>query len=248
MYSEHSRMATVSEFAEKRVREIVSDFLPYRKTGEFLDIGSGAGSLLTAAAENGWNATGTEVSDSAVKALRDRGYNVFHGFLADAGFEAERFDVVTASEVIEHVDEPLEFVKYVYTILRPGGLFWLTTPHGNGVASRLLHERWSQVEPPVHLHLFTRRGLETLLNRVGFGTVKVYSQGVNPYEIFYNLRHKVDTENQHNHLKDQLDFKDAVELNASFSQTGWKRSIKNAANGTLRMLNIGDSLKATAIK
>lgn len=248
MYSEHSRLATVSEFAEQRVREIVSDFTSYRTSGEFLDIGSGAGSLLAAATEQGWNATGTEVSDSAVGLLRQRGLSVFQGLLHDAKFADNKFDVVTASEVLEHVYEPFEFVSEIHRILRPGGLFWLSTPHGHGLAIRLLRERWSQVEPPVHINLFSSKGLNILLKRAGFKSVSAFSLGTNPHEVLHNLRKKVDVETQHNHLKEKLDFVDPVELNAAFSKSPLRRAVKSSVNAGLKMFRLGDSLKGWAVK
>lgn len=248
MYQEHSRMASVSDFAEQRVREIVQTFDGYRETNQFLDVGSGAGSLLNAAVLEQWDAEGMEVSDSAVRILRDRGLKVFHGLLQDAKYESGRFDVVTASEVIEHVPDPLGFAKEIQRVIRPGGVFWASTPHGRGLSTRLLKERWSQVEPPVHIHLFSLKGISSLLKRAGFSNVRVYSQGTNPFELIHNLRHKVDTENQHNHLKEKLDFVDPVELNASLSKSWWKRMAKDAVNGTLRLSNLGDSIKIIAVK
>ena len=41
------------------------------------------------------------------------------------------FDVVTAIEVLEHVDEDERFLQNVATVLKPGGMFLMTTPNGD---------------------------------------------------------------------------------------------------------------------
>jgi SAM-dependent methyltransferase len=43
------------------------------------------------------------------------------------------YDIVVAVEVLEHVDEDAKFVEAVYRVLRPGGLFLMTTPNGDFV-------------------------------------------------------------------------------------------------------------------
>jgi hypothetical protein len=44
---------------------------------------------------------------------------------------AAHFDIVTAIEVLEHVDEDERFLQNVATVLKPGGMFLMTTPNGD---------------------------------------------------------------------------------------------------------------------
>lgn len=49
-----------------------------------------------------------------------------------------QFDVVISSEVIEHIPEPQRLIRSVYRVLKPGGLFIVTTPRkGGGLPARL---------------------------------------------------------------------------------------------------------------
>ena len=40
-------------------------------------------------------------------------------------------------------------------MLRPGGLFWTTTPHARGLSARVLGLKWRCIWPPEHLQLFS---------------------------------------------------------------------------------------------
>jgi SAM-dependent methyltransferase len=248
MYSPHNRNSSVSEFSQMRLLEIVSSFDNQRKTNRLLDVGSGAGSLLSAAIQSGWDAEGTEVSKSAANLLRQRNFNVFHGELSEAKLPSDVFDVVTASEVIEHIPVPIEVLREIHRVLRAGGMFWATTPHGRSFSSRFLGVKWCQVEPPVHIHLFSTQGMIGLLKRAGFKNIEVFSQGTNPLEILNSIRNKVDVDNQKNHLTENLNFTDGVELNAAFSKSPARRLLKNTANSILRIAKLGDSMKIIAFK
>ena len=63
------------------------------------------------------------------------------------------FDCVVAVEVLEHVDADLAFVREVHRVLKPGGVFLLTTPNGD----------WVKVDNPDHKRHYRRAELRTLL-------------------------------------------------------------------------------------
>lgn len=242
---------SVPEFIQQRLEAIIGGFSAYRQTNRFLDIGFGAGTLMQAARACGWDVEGLEVSRSAVEHARSLGFKVFCGELEQAKYPDDYFDVVTASEVLEHLLNPQPLLREIARILRPGGLFWATTPHGRGVSLRVLGTKWSVVCPPEHLHLFSLGGMKRMLSASGFGRVRVVSEGVNPYEIMQGLRSNSQSSgNGASSVEGSgLERVEAsYELNENLSKSPVRRALKNTANGLLRLSRLGDSIKIFAEK
>lgn len=234
---------TAPPFISQRLDEIIAQFIPYRQTGRLLDVGFGAGTLLEAACRAGWKACGVDVSPRAVKHVRALGFDVVCGTLAEASYPNDSFDVVTASELLEHVADVQELLFEVARVLRPGGLLWLTTPNGRGLSGRLLGLGWTVVAPPEHLQLLSRIGSRKLLVAAGLRPIRVMTTGINPYEIIHGLRGFAGAG-----ASDQYEgrVESSYSLNEMFTASSSRRCLKAAVNGLLNLGGVGDSLKVWA--
>ena len=114
---------------------------PYRRTNRWLDVGCFNGNLLLTAQTEGWKPFGTEISAPAVEFARSQGIDVFEGSLLEANFPDNWFDVVTLSDVIEHLDIPKDYLCEIQRILRPGGLLYMDTPNFNSLVRRWLGKK-----------------------------------------------------------------------------------------------------------
>jgi SAM-dependent methyltransferase len=236
---------SVPEFIHRRLDEIVADFGRYRQGNRLLEIGFGAGTFLQAAQRAGWNAEGVEVSKTAADHGSAEGLKTFCGDLADAHYDDGSFDVVIASELLEHVPSPKVMIREVARIVRSGGLFWATTPNSKGVSARLLGMEWSIVSPPEHLHLFSEDGLRGLLLSEGFRSCDVRTEGINPVELLSRLRRQEDNNGQK--LSADIDrVSTGYQLNEALLKSRSRRAVKNLMNGLLRLSHLGDSLKIRA--
>lgn len=230
---------TAPDVITNSLERTLRSFEPYRCCNRILDVGFGRGELMEQAARLGWCVKGTEVAAGAARSGATRGFDVFHGPIEDAPFETGEFDVVTAVEVVEHVPRPLSMLTAMSRMLRPGGLLWLTTPHGRGISIRLLGLRWDVVSPPEHLQLFSIAGLYRLLERVDLRVERLHSQSVNPIELANGLVKRPRRESR-------------VESGRRLLETTSTGSVLPVAvkmiQGTLRRARLGDSLRAWAVK
>jgi len=245
-----SENLSVPDFIHKRLDEIVAGFSGYRVYNRMLEIGFGAGSLLAAAARAGWNVEGVEVSESAAKHGEAQGFRTFRGELSEARFEAGSFDLVVATELLEHVPDPGSMICEIARVLRPGGLFWGTTPNSRGVSRRVLGLNWSVISPPEHLHLLSENGVRNLLVEAGFRKVSIDTEGTNPFELANFRGRKRNSDLILTGGSSPMRGCDRVNagyrLNESLMKSGSRRTAKNLLNGLLRLSHLGDSLKIRA--
>ena len=97
--------------------------------GDLLELGSAGGFLLEAARRRGLRARGVELSEPAWRfSVEELGLDVFRGQLEDAPFPAASFDLAVADNVLEHTTDPLEVLRRLRELLRPGGHLLLVVP------------------------------------------------------------------------------------------------------------------------
>lgn len=135
--------------------EKIALFKPDRNL-RILDVGCGTGSFLRALATAGYrDVWGIELSDYAAAIARERtGARVLVGDILDADLPAASFDVINATEVIEHLRDPRLFFARVHELLAPGGVFVYSTGNARGLYARVLGKRWPYLHPEGHLFYF----------------------------------------------------------------------------------------------
>jgi len=145
-----------------------------------LDLGCGDGRFTPELAGAGVEAVGAEVAQAALRRARERHPRLRFVSVPIDGplpFRDNRFTVVWASEVIEHVADTGAWLSEVRRVLAPRGRLLVTTPsHGR---LRLALGGIERFSPPLgdHLHLYSRRSLAQLLHEFGFGEITIGTVG-----------------------------------------------------------------------
>jgi len=128
-----------------------------------LDVGSGKGDFVEAAQNQGFDITGIELSKDAVDIANKFNLPVYNlDFFSDSIRESSK-DIVTMFEVIEHVPDPVSFIRRAQAIVKPGGIIYITTPNYNSVDRKILGSRWGAIHRE-HLTYFTPATLLKLVN------------------------------------------------------------------------------------
>jgi 2-polyprenyl-3-methyl-5-hydroxy-6-metoxy-1,4-benzoquinol methylase len=157
--------------------------------GKILDIGSSAGFFLAEAKSRGWETTGIEFSSwSKEYAQKLFGLAIYDQPLGKLNWRPESFDAVTMLDVIEHLTDPRQVLTEVGKILKPNGVFVLTTPNIDGLAAKLAKEKWYAILPG-HLFYFSPETLEKILAEAGFHVVKkkTHTRYFSAAYFFYRL-------------------------------------------------------------
>lgn len=132
-----------------------------RRDGRVLDIGCGAGNMIHHLSRYGY-VQGIEVDARPVAIARARGYDVRQGD-ATRGipFDDASFDLVTALDVIEHVDDDEAILREAYRVARPRGILAISTPAFQAL--------WSyNDEINGHKRRYAPRELRARVERAGF--------------------------------------------------------------------------------
>jgi SAM-dependent methyltransferase len=140
--------------------------------GAWLDVGFGNASLLFTAQEWGFAPVGLDLRRDNVEALRKTGIEAHCQDLASLEGDA-RFAVISMADVLEHMPFPREGARAAHRLLKPRGILFVSMPHYDCAAWRLLdganaNPYWSELE---HFHNFTRKRLYALLEETGFEPV-----------------------------------------------------------------------------
>jgi SAM-dependent methyltransferase len=177
------------ELWERLPDELTPPDLPLRRSflvhelrdgDRVLDLGSGAGEFSSIAAAAGVSVVGVEVAEAALARARRTYPQLDFRLVPIDGplpFEDSSFDVIWASEVIEHVADTARWVSEARRVLTSSGRLLLTTPsHGRPRLALGGIERFSE---PLgdHLHLYSRRSLSELLTDFGFRDVQIRAVG-----------------------------------------------------------------------
>ena len=154
-------------------------------TGRFLDVGCGTGGVLGVARKRGWEAVGLEVSDWAVEQARKQGNTIVNATVLEARFPDDHFDAVSMFDVLEHLPSPVDYIKDVYRILKPGGVLVMETPNIGGFFARHLYKEHSElIKPRAHICLYTPYTVGRLCSCVPFSKVRIQTF---PYCRRYSL-------------------------------------------------------------
>jgi SAM-dependent methyltransferase len=139
--------------------------------GRLLDVGAGFGFFLAEMRKQGWDVVGVEISQRAIDHARDiLGLTVHPGPLEKVGFSENYFDVVSGFYIIEHLPDPMAFLRECYRILKPGGLLLLRYPHTTPIKNllHLLGISNRLYDLPAHLADFSSEMIQQCLDRAGF--------------------------------------------------------------------------------
>lgn len=152
-----------------------------------LDVGCGVGNFLAHARRFGWSGWGIDFDADAIAAGK-RAFGLPHLEVASLTDFAERhpeerFSLVTFFDVIEHLDDPNDFLASVESVLESRGSIALTTPYRHGWRWLLPNDL-----PPRHLSRFDDVSLGTYLQSRGYRIDLVMRYPASIYFIALKLK------------------------------------------------------------
>lgn len=159
-----------------RLLEHNGERVPDLPPGRMLEVGCASGRFLRKMADQGWSVQGIEFSTSAAAAARAGGFEVHAGSLENAPTPAERFDLIVAWMVIEHLHDPLGCLQKLREWAKPGAHLALSVPDSGALEFRVFKDRWYALQLPTHLYHFTPETMTALLEKAGWRVERILHQ------------------------------------------------------------------------
>ncbi|MBD3881922.1 class I SAM-dependent methyltransferase [Phormidium tenue FACHB-886] len=155
---------TIRRYEWRGITSIVSQLQPLTPDTTWLDFGCGNGGLVRwVQSRQGCNIVGFE-EGAIAEVARSQGIPILTAEMLAA--QENCYDVITAIEVLEHVDDPIGVLKQLFGLLKPGGVFFYTTGNAAPHADRLVE--WGYVVPEIHISFYEPATLEYAMTNVGF--------------------------------------------------------------------------------
>lgn len=151
--------------------------------GIAIDIGAGSGAFASCLKTTGFfrNVIAMDCSADCVIACKKSGLGAIIGSITDVA--GESCDFISLMDLIEHIFNPLDFLKKCFLSLRAGGFIAIATPNCLGFDFKIMGAATRNITPPEHLNYFNPGSLELLLESVGFTVVSSETPGKLDVEI-----------------------------------------------------------------
>jgi SAM-dependent methyltransferase len=171
----------VSRFEEAYRRFVLRDHINFvlraiadsGENGLVVDVGCGGGLFLKMLREHGLPVLGLEASQAAAKsAWKRNGVAVVCGDLSRSPIERGACAAVTMFHVLEHVHDPVSYLRSARDLLLPNGRLVVQVPNASSWQFLMFGERWNGVDVPRHLVNYRQRDLENLLEYCGLEVVR----------------------------------------------------------------------------
>uniref|UniRef100_UPI003D6A0DF3 class I SAM-dependent methyltransferase n=1 Tax=Lewinella sp. TaxID=2004506 RepID=UPI003D6A0DF3 len=150
----------------ERLHEMILAQAP-RKVSRVLDVGCGSAWVAAYFANKGAEVYSMDISTvNPEKAVGNYPFSGHYGVVADVfhlPFQENTFDLIVASEIIEHVADPAMFLRSLLPALTADGVLVVTTPHAEKLAYSLCIHCNQPTPHHAHLHSFTEASIRELL-------------------------------------------------------------------------------------
>jgi 2-polyprenyl-3-methyl-5-hydroxy-6-metoxy-1,4-benzoquinol methylase len=169
----------VRKYTLNKKRSLV---LSLNQSGKILDYGCGTGDFIKVLSNSKSDVSGFEPDQGARELASIKSNTTIYHSL-DQLKSVEKFDVITAWHVIEHVDELRNTLKILRKSLKKGGHMIIAVPNSNSYDANKYKEYWAGYDVPRHLYHFTQDSFSVLIRLQKLSLIKTLPMKFDSYYV-----------------------------------------------------------------
>ena len=152
--------------------KVLQGFLDPTRHRHLLEIGCAYGFFLDIVSDQFDTLLGIDISeDGVVYAQEQLELNVISTDFLKYDFGSQKFDVVCMWDTIEHLLSPHLYLEKMSRLMERGSIIAITTGNIESLNARIRKDKWRLMHMPTHIHYFSRKTLERVLDNNGFDTI-----------------------------------------------------------------------------
>ena len=151
------------------------------KNGRILEIGSGHGFFVGAMHKKKYNITGIEISiEKRTMAKKVTKAKILDIDLNHDVLDIGKFDTIVMFHVLEHIADPISFLKKIRSLLKPGGKIIIEVPNCDDFQLELNRSYRDFYWQRAHLQYFSPKTLKKILSLSGLSSKII---GIQRYSV-----------------------------------------------------------------
>jgi 2-polyprenyl-3-methyl-5-hydroxy-6-metoxy-1,4-benzoquinol methylase len=153
-----------------------------------IEVGSGFGIFLEEwrARSPGTELLAIEPSKKMAAVCREKGFSVAEDIVENVKGRDGYADLVVCFEVLEHVYDPLAFIKILGRLVRPGGYVFISTLCVDGFDIQTLWDKSNSISPPHHINFLSIEGFMRAFTLAGLAEMSITTPGKLDVDIVRN--------------------------------------------------------------
>lgn len=154
-----------------RAQSIYKYVTSIAKPKKVLEVGCGAGGILSLFLEKGCDVLGLDYDENKLNFAKKNGVNVRKGSIEKLECN-QKYDLIILSHVLEHIVNPKDFLVKLHQHLNQDGVLYIEVPSLEFVKNGGYFFELSYYWQFAHTIHFTKKSLQLLLNQAGFNEIK----------------------------------------------------------------------------
>lgn len=139
-----------------------------KKGQKVLDVGSGTCQSLLEIKVLGGEAWGIDPDENSQKVAKKLKLKFHLGTIHNCQFRKNYFDLITASQVLEHEPDPIKFLLDSKKFLKKNGKVIMSFPNTDSLFEKVWGRKWLHWHIPYHVNHFNKTSLQILAKKTGF--------------------------------------------------------------------------------